>query len=124
MFGDKELENLILFPEVLPMKCGWRIIKRASWVDTTPNRPHGLSYALILQNDKGERLLGFDNSHGFDGAQPNDPYDHEHKPNRLGQRFRYDFKAAGQLISDFMDRVGAYAASVGVRVEFSSDIQL
>ena len=118
MFRDRELENLILFPEVLPMACGWRVVKRAEWVDATDQRPHGLSYALILQDSAGIRILGFDNSHAYDGAGPDDPYDHEHRANRWGQAFRYDIQGASTLISDFMDRLETYSSNVGITPRF------
>jgi hypothetical protein len=123
MFGRRELENLIMFPEVLPMVCGWRVIKRADWADVTSQRPHGLSYALILQDRGGRRILGFDNSHAYDGAPAAAPWDHEHRPGRVGQRFPYVFKSASSLINDFFDRLEAHTATAGVSCQFL-DIQI
>jgi hypothetical protein len=105
MFGYGEAVALIELAGLWPMPTGWQVVIRAEWCDVTPGRPHGLSYALILQDEKGERLLGFDNSHGFDGAGDDVPFDHEHRFGRVGQRFRYDFTSPSVLVTDFFDRV-------------------
>ena len=76
------------------MRNGWRAVFRAELVDASTGRPHGWSYALILQDDQGLRLLGFDNSHAFDGAADDDPFDHEHPFRREGQRVRYQIGRA------------------------------
>ena len=91
---------------------------RAELVDASTGRPHGWSYALILQDDQGLRLLGFDNSHAFDGAADDDPFDHEHPFRREGQRVRYRFGLVEDLVSDFFDRVDRACAAEGVPNEF------
>jgi len=61
---------------------------------------HGsVSYAVVLCDRYGNRVLGFDNSHG---------YDHEHPP-RKGKR--YKFTTSERLVADFYDRVDAYFRS-------------
>ena len=95
MYGHGELSNLIEMAGVYRMEDGWQVVIRAHWCDATERQPHGIDYALILQNDRGERILGFDNAHGFDGADDLDPWDHEHQGGRVGQRFRYDFFSEG-----------------------------
>ncbi|HEV7369491.1 toxin-antitoxin system TumE family protein [Arenibaculum sp.] len=95
---------------------------RAEIADRTVKTPHGLSYAVILQDQQGTRILGFDNSHDFDGAQDDDPYDHEHKAGRVGQRFRYRFKSPSVLVRDFFDRCEMYCERVGVPFEFVEDV--
>lgn len=105
------------------MVCGWKVIKRAGWVDPTPQRPHGLSYALMLQDKMGTRILGFDNSHAYDGASPEAPWDHEHRPRLVGQALRYEFQSAGALITDFFGRLERYATAANVSCEFV-DIEL
>lgn len=72
---------------------------------------------MILNDQDGNRILGLDNSHAFDGATPNDPFDHEHLPGKVGQRFRYDYTSSGQLLTDFFDRVDAYCQIKGVPFE-------
>jgi len=61
---------------------------------------HGtVSYAVVLCDRYGNRVLGFDNSHG---------YDHEHPP-RKGKPYR--FTTGENLIADFYQRVDAYFRS-------------
>lgn len=40
-------------------------------IDATQERPHGLRYSLTLHDEKGTRLLGFDNAHPIrEGSGP------------------------------------------------------
>src|SRR5437899_1680046 len=121
MYGDRDLAWLIDQAHVWRMPHGWQIVIRADWCDTTSGRPHGLSYALILHDENGERLLGFDNSHGFDGAGVDDPFDHEHRLGLVGQRFRYQFTSAARLFRDFLDQVERACTVNGVPFEFEDD---
>lgn len=118
MFGYTDLEGLVEQAGVWSMPNGWQVVIRAEWVDVSAGRPHGLSYALILQDEKEERLLGFDNSHAPDGAEEGGPFDHEHRPNAVGRTFAYKFISAGQLITDFFDRCQDYCARRGINFEF------
>lgn len=118
MYGDRDLAWLIEQSNVWRMSNGWQIVIRAEWCDMTSGRPFGLSYALILHDENGDRLLGFDNSHGFDGAAVDDPFDHEHRLDRIGQRFRYNFTSAGKLFEDFWGRVNQACTQKGVPFEF------
>lgn len=119
MFGHGELSNLIEVAGVYRMENGWQVVIRADWTDVTEHQPHGIDYALILQNERGERIFGFDNSHSFDGADEQDPWDHEHKVGRVGQRFRYDFVSASQLITHFFEQFEDYCAVQGVSSAFT-----
>lgn len=119
MFTNRELANLVDMAGVMPMSNGWQVVVRAEWTDVTPERPHGLSYALILQTEKGKRLLGFDNSHAPDGAAYGALWDHEHPAGRVDQRRPYSFKSASETIADFFDRVGLLCAARGVAFEFA-----
>lgn len=118
MFGSVEAAALIDLAGVWAMPNGWQVVIRTEWCDVTSGRPHGLSYALILQDENEERLLGFDNSHGFDGAQDDDPFDHEHRLGKVGQRFRYEFTSPSALITDFFERVQAACAARNVPFKF------
>jgi len=62
---------------------------------------HGkVSYAVVLCDRYGNRIMGFDNSHG---------YDHEHPPKK-GTPYR--FTPAERLVADFYERVDVYFRSV------------
>lgn len=124
MFLDSELWNLVDLAGVRGMASGLQVVIRADWIDRTDQQPQGLDYAIILQDEHGNRILGFDNSHAYDGASENDPWDHEHKVGRTGQRFRYDFKSASQLITDFFERLEAYCQSKGISSDFSLEDDL
>ncbi|KDM65099.1 DUF6516 family protein [Acidiphilium sp. JA12-A1] len=121
MFGHGDLSNLIDLAGVYRMENGWQVVIRADWVDETPQQPHGIDYALILQDERGDRIFGFDNAHAFDGAQLEDHWDHEHRISRVGQRFRYDFVSSSQLITDFFEKLVNYCAACGVSSSFILD---
>jgi hypothetical protein len=116
-----ELAGMIDLAGVRRMPNGWQVVIRAEWCDVTAGRPHGLSYALVLLDEFGERLLGFDNTHGFDGAGDDDPFDHEHRLGSVGQRFQYKFKSPSVLLSDFFDRVARACEMRQAPFEFEDD---
>ena len=118
MFGHSDLINLIEIAGVYQMENGWQVVIRADWVDETPQQPHGIDYAMILQDERGHRLFGFDNAHAFDGANEEERWDHEHRPGLTGQRFRYDFISASQSITNFFEKLEAYCAASGVSSDF------
>ena len=61
---------------------------------------HGkVSYAVVLCDAYGNRVLGFDNAHG---------YDHEHPPKK-GKPYR--FTTSENLVADLYERVDAYFSS-------------
>lgn len=66
--------------------------------------PHGVNYSLTLHDQRGNRVLGFDNAHrvGKDG-----PFDHWHRTQAdLGRQ--YAFASPELLLADFwreVDRV-------------------
>src|ERR1700733_1388649 len=74
-------------------------------VEITPERPHGIGYALVLRPlDGGEPWLRFDNAHGVDPAggryvRGARTYDHWHRnANEAGRP--YIFVGAAQLLDD------------------------
>ena len=103
------------------LTCGWALVMRVELCEATAGKPHGLSYGMILNDEKGHRILGLDNSHAFDGAHLDDPFDHEHLPGKIGQRFPYAFKHGGQLMTDFFERVEAQCQIMGVPFEIEDD---
>jgi hypothetical protein len=118
MFTYGDLADLIEWAGVYPMTNGWQVVIRAEWVDVSAGRPHGLDYGLLLQDSDGNRLLGFDNAHGADGADENEPFDHEHPANSVGRTYPYKFSSAAQLKTDFFDRVEKCCLQHGVPFEF------
>jgi len=81
----------------------------------TPERPHGMSYALTLHAPDGRRLVGFDNAHvvrasrGPSGIRKQ--LDHRH---RLSTTRPYRYSDAGQLLDDFWRDVYAVLDELGV----------
>ena len=76
-------------------------------VPVTSERPHGLTYALTLQDERGMRLLGFDNAHAIrEGSGPGTrtriEYDHRHSGEAV--RF-YVYQDAATLLADFREQV-------------------
>ncbi len=116
-----KLADLLLLVEragVYRMACGWQVVIRADRVDLTPQQPHGLNYAFILQDERGNRIFGYDNSHAYDCAAAEDPWDHEHRVGQTGQRFRYEFTSAAALITHFFDALADHCAAEGVSSDF------
>jgi len=89
---------------------------RVTRVDPSPDKPHGLDYSLTLHDEKGERLVGFDNAHpvrpttGPSGRRRTSQ-DHKH---RLRTVRPYDYKDAGTLLADFWEEVDAVLKERGV----------
>lgn len=118
MYGSADIGTFFDLAGVHRLTNGGQLVIRVEYRDVTPQRPHGLFYAFILQNAAEERLLGFDNSHGYDGAGPDEPYDHEHPAARVETRIPYNFTTASALISDGFARCEAYYAARGIPFEF------
>jgi hypothetical protein len=63
---DARLDDLLMLNDTLlvvdPVGNHWVkfVVKQ---VAPSPERPHGISYALILHAADGERLVGYDNAH-------------------------------------------------------------
>ena len=84
-------------------------------VPASRERPHGLNYSLTLHNPIGNRLLGFDNAHPISkgsgpGVRTRIEYDHKHRGKMI--RF-YEYRDAGNLISDFWAEVEAVLQEEG-----------
>ena len=80
------------------------VVKRVS---TSAERPHGLSYSLTLHDEKGERLVGFDNAHAPPskrGQGRRVEHDHRH---RLRTIRPYEYLDAATLLVDFWAEVAA-----------------
>lgn len=118
---SEDVAWLVDLSGVRGLVCGWSVVIRAELCDPSPGRPKGLSYALILNDESGNRILGLDNSHAFDGATAEDPFDHEHRPGKAGQRFPYGYVDCGQLLKDFLDRVEAWCDRTNTPFDFEDD---
>ena len=86
-------------------------------VQSSPERPHGLSYSLTLHGRGGERLVGFDNAHAVRErhgpiGRRRQARNHRH---RLGTVRRYDYKDAATLLADFWSQVDAVLKEKGVK---------
>jgi hypothetical protein len=85
-------------------------------VPVSPARPHGLSYALALHDEKGEPLVCFDNAHpvrpsrGPSGRR-RAARNHKH---RLRTVRPYDYTDAAGLLADFWAEVDAVLKERGV----------
>jgi hypothetical protein len=78
--------------------------------DVTPERPHGVSYALVLRRKNGgSPWVRFDNAHAVDQAgrgyrRRRAAYDHWHRTAKDKGR-PYSFTTAAQLLDDFWREV-------------------
>ena len=77
--------------------------------DKTPERPHGISYALVFRPKDGEPYVRFDNAHaivrpGGKFVKASKAHDHWHwTENDPGRP--YVFTTAAQLLDDFWQEV-------------------
>lgn len=108
---DPELEALLCLDGFsYEAASGCLVEFMARRTDVTPERPHGLSYALVLRpSDGGTPWLRFDNAHAIEhrGARyrrPPAPYDHWHRTETDSGR-PYRFTTAVQLLDDFWREV-------------------
>jgi len=77
-------------------------------VPVTPDKPHGLDYTLSLHDPKGERLVGFDNSHQVAGRRDKAPDAKDHK-HRLRTVRPYDYSDSASLVQAFWTEVESAA---------------
>ena len=116
---DRNLDNLLdLDGQVLfvdPAGKYW-VKFSVKKVDTSPERPHGLSYSLTLHDRTGRRLVGFDNAYPVrassgPGKKKGKEYDHKH-------RFRtikpYEYKDSAALLADFWLAVDTVLKKEGI----------
>jgi hypothetical protein len=118
---DQALMTLFDYCGVWPLTDGHhQVVVDIHFVDVTANRPLGVKYALILQDLDANRIVGYDNSHQYDGAGPDAPFDHEHRLRRGGERFQYNFAGWGQLIADFAKACSRGCKYLQIPFEFST----
>ncbi len=63
---------------------------------------------MTLHNDKGERVIGFDNAHKIPGKGEYTTYDHKHHVRRGSRIKEYHYGTAGKLMEDFWQEVNDF----------------
>ena len=94
---------------------GWFIQFQAQVAEISSGRPYGLKYSLTLHDASGKRLLGYDNAHGLPASTT---FDHRHRYKRTREVVPYAFIDSFQLITDFMEAVGAVCKREGIEFRF------
>ena len=89
----------------------------ARLVPPTPEKPHGLDYALTLHGPDGARLVGFDNAHPVrptrgPGGRRKARHDHRHRHRTVQP---YDYRGAAALLEDFWAEVEFALTDRGVK---------
>jgi hypothetical protein len=82
-------------------------------VPATPEKPHGLDYALTMHGPNGERLVGFDNAHRVAGRQGRVSTTKDHK-HRLRTIKSYEYTDASALLTAFWNEVESVMREEGV----------
>ena len=119
--SDSELELLLALDgasfEMAPGVVVEFTVRRAP---ETPQRPHGISYALVLRAKSGGwPWVRFDNAHAVDERnrgyrRKRIAYDHWHRmPKDKGSP--YDFTTAARLLDDFWREVKRTLDEKGIR---------
>ena len=110
MDEDAELELLLgLDGASYEAVAGYVVEFMARRTDVTPERPHGISYALIFRPMGGEPYVRFDNAHGVEHrgsrmVKGPTAYDHWHRTEDDPGR-PYVFTTVAQLLDDFWREV-------------------
>jgi hypothetical protein len=107
---DHELELLLsLDGASFEAAEGYVVEFMARRTDRTPERPHGLIYALVFRPKDGEPFVRFDNAHAVDrpgGKFVKVPAAHDHWHRTANDSGRpYAFTTAAQLLEDFWREV-------------------
>ena len=87
----------------------YRVEFKAERTDPTPERPHGISYALVFRTDDGSPLVRFDNAHavprpGGRFVKRSQAHDHWHRT-AIDKGRPYAFVSPAQLLDDFWREV-------------------
>jgi hypothetical protein len=112
MGGDKdeELKTLLeLDGSSYEAADGYVAEFRVKLTEETPERPHGIDYALVFRLKGGKPCIRFDNAHAV--KRPGGPYvkrskayDHWHRSEKDRGR-PYEFKSPLKLLEDFWSEV-------------------
>lgn len=106
---DPTLETLLdLDGSILEQDNGFWIKIEARRVDAAEHTPHGIRYSLTLHDERGTRVLGYDNAHAvkasgkFSGQRF--AYDHRRRTAK-DKGVRYSFESPQRLLQDFFAEV-------------------
>lgn len=103
---DHSLEYLIdLNGEIAEVGGGFWVKFNIRRIKVDKERPYGIKYSLTLHNEKGERVLGYDNAHASYENKKRDEFDHIHKGERIK---RYNYSSAEKLMEDFWKDVNKF----------------
>lgn len=107
---DAELEMLLgLDGSSFEAAEGYVVEFMARRTEYTPERPHGISYALVFRPQSGAPYIKFDNAHAVERpggkfVKASAAYDHWHRTENDPGR-PYAFNTASQLLEDFWNEV-------------------
>ena len=92
---------------------GYWIKVKATQIQPSAEKPHGIDYSLTLHNPKRERIYGLDNAHPIkkQGRGKVKPFDHVH--NGVNIRI-YEYESAESLVQEFFEGVERTLKSLGV----------
>ncbi len=116
---EHALEFLLAFDgRIHHFEQGYWVKFEVKRTQPTPERPHGLRYALTLHDPDGSRLIGFDNAHGVPPKgsrfrKPSVEHDHWHRTGDDAGR-QYRFTSVEQLLVDFETEVTRVLAEHGI----------
>jgi len=90
-------------------------------VPVTDRHPHGLKYSLTLHDDRGNRILGFDNGHnapnlGSSHKRMQAEADHWHRTEDDPGR-PYEFISIEKLLDDFFNEAKRVFQEHGIRID-------
>lgn len=96
--SDSSLETLLDLDGLTFNELGGeREIFAAKRVTPSEGQPFGVKYSLVLLSKDGQRLIGYDNSHGY-AEHLRSEWDHRHEAEVVTP---YEYTSAGQLLEDF-----------------------
>ncbi len=119
---DHSLEFLLAFDgRVHWLEHGYSIRFEIKGIESSPSRPHGLSYSFTLHDPEGVRILGFDNAHSVRPKRAKHakrPVAADHWHREEGDKGRpYKFESADKLLADFFSEVRRILAERGISEE-------
>ena len=116
---DYDVETLLELDGRSYEEKGYLLEFSAKRVEKSPERPHGIDYALVFRPVGGDPIIKFDNAHAvertsgqFVRRSPN--YYHWHRGEKDKGR-RYQFVSCSQLLDDFQAEVEREKKERGIK---------